>query len=143
MDDEAYGKTQRLDTRPKRKTTVMEKLYRLRIENTIVGYKKQMGNFTFYSKDLYGWSGKAINFEFEDEFTGYKDKHDRKLFTEDIVALTAYPQEYFILTHDSLLNKYYLVNYQSSAIFEESIDLIFKEKSEITRVAYTFEQKNM
>ncbi|MGB0933243.1 MAG: hypothetical protein ACPGU5_03115 [Lishizhenia sp.] len=118
----------------------MEKLFRLRTGNTIVGYKKQMGNFMFYSKDLYGWNGKEIDFEFEDDFTGFKDKHDRKLFVEDIVVLTAYPQDYFIITLDTLLNKFYLVNYKNSTIFDQSIDLIFKDKAKVGRVAFTFEQ---
>lgn len=143
MDDETNGKASRLDSGAKRTAKVMEQLFRLRIENSIVGYKKQMGNFTFYSKDLYGWNGKAINFEFEDAFTGFKDKHDRRLFAEDIVAINTYPKEYFILTFDALLNKFYLVNYQSVAIFDESIDSIFKDKTKITRVAFTFEQKAM
>lgn len=121
----------------------MENICRLRIDEKIVGYKKEMGNFSFFSKDLYGWSGTKIDFIYQDQYSGFKDKHDRKLFAEDIVSLTVYPEDYFILMFDSVINKFYLINYKTSTIFEEDIELIFSEKNKITRVAFTFEQKEM
>ena len=61
-------------------------LFRIRLENKIVGYKKYMSaKLYFFSKDLYGFSAKEINYDEQDQATGYMNKNGMQIFENDIL----------------------------------------------------------
>lgn len=63
-----------------------EERYRLRNGNQIIGYlRKVYGGAYFYSKDSYWWTGREINYEEIDEWTGYKDINRKLIYEWDIL----------------------------------------------------------
>ncbi|MEX1193408.1 MAG: hypothetical protein WED10_03080 [Brumimicrobium sp.] len=112
--------------------------FRLRINENIVGYQRQSGNYTFYSKDLFHWSGKPIDYLQKDRCTTYKDRDDKWLFEEDIIQSTDYPSKCYIVTFDTLLTKFLLVELQDEVIFDQSFELFFKDKRKIQRLSFRF-----
>jgi len=60
-------------------------LYRLRADGKVVGYRKQVGRYEFFSRDDFWYNGTAFEFESEEAFTGAKDRRGRKLFVGDVV----------------------------------------------------------
>lgn len=60
-------------------------LYRLRIDGKVVGYRKQVGRYAFFSRDDFWYNGTPLEFESEEAFTGMKDRRGRKLFVGDVV----------------------------------------------------------
>lgn len=113
-------------------------LARLRIDEQIVGYSKKKGNYTFYSTDQFGWNGSPIDFQFQDLATNFLDINRKIIFENDIIELTDQPEKYLIVTYDSLINKFYLVDYQTKSIFEEDFDEILSSNPSFRRVSFTF-----
>jgi hypothetical protein len=68
-------------------------LFRLRIGSRIVGYRKQVGSYVFYSRDDFWYNGAEFDFEHEEPFTGLKDRRGRKLFVGDVVRCEAEGKE--------------------------------------------------
>lgn len=62
-------------------------LYRLRIGAKIVGFRKQVGSYAFYSRDDFWYNGTELPFETEETFVGVKDRKGRKLFAGDVVRI--------------------------------------------------------
>jgi hypothetical protein len=63
-----------------------EKRFRLRIGNTVVGYMRKIsGTSVFYSPDAFWWSGRKIDYNEVDEWTGLKDKNNRYIYEWDIL----------------------------------------------------------
>jgi hypothetical protein len=60
-------------------------LYRLRIGGQIVGYRKHVGSYVFFSRDDFWYNGAPFHFETEDAFTLVKDRRGHKLFVGDVV----------------------------------------------------------
>jgi len=60
-------------------------LYRLRLEGKVVGYRKQVGRYEFFSRDDFWYNGTALEYDTEEAFTGLKDRRGRKLFVGDVV----------------------------------------------------------
>lgn len=113
-------------------------LNRLRIDDEIVGFSKKKGKYTFYSTDQFGWNGSPITYQYEDCATNYLDLNRKRIFENDIIELTNQPEKYYIVTYDSLINKFYLVDYQTKSIFEEDFDEILSSNPSFRRVSFTF-----
>ncbi len=64
----------------------LEKRFRLRKKETIVGYMRKFneGSF-FFSKDKFWWSGRKIDYQQVDEWTGFYDKNRNAIFELDLV----------------------------------------------------------
>jgi hypothetical protein len=60
---------------------------RLRFNDEMVGYKKVVVSSVFFSKDLYGWNGKKLEFDTEEKSTPYKDKNAQLIFENDVLNL--------------------------------------------------------
>lgn len=60
-------------------------LYRLRLAGKVVGYRKQVGRYEFYSRDDFWYNGTVFDFDAEEVFTGLKDRRGKKLFVGDVV----------------------------------------------------------
>ena len=73
------------------------KLYRLRNKNKLIGYEKRFSNHSEFSKDLYGWSTDPISSESSDPYAGFSDKHQRKLFENDIIRIDDYDEQFKIV----------------------------------------------
>lgn len=68
--------------------------YRLRKGIMILGYmRKVYGGALFYSKDQYWWTGREINYEEIDEWTGLTDKNRKPIYEWDIVYYKIDPSE--------------------------------------------------
>ena len=60
---------------------------RIRLDNEVVGYKREEANYVFFSKDLYGWNGKEIDYNQEEKSTAYKDKNAKLIFENDVLEI--------------------------------------------------------
>lgn len=60
-------------------------IYRLRNKNLVVGYLRQEDTQSFFSKDLYGWTGNGIEYDFKEISTNFKDKNAQRIFVNDIL----------------------------------------------------------
>lgn len=65
-------------------------IFRLTRYDEFVGYIRRTGSYELYSKDLYGWNGKAIDYDYKEGDTGFRDKNNRRIFVHDIVHMTYY-----------------------------------------------------
>ncbi|MDX1651463.1 MAG: hypothetical protein R3277_03150 [Brumimicrobium sp.] len=112
--------------------------FRLRNGDEIVGYRREIGNYTLFSKSLYFWNGSPIEFLQQDKCTGYKDRNDKWLFEKDIITSTDHPSKSYIITYDSLLTKFLLVDYFEGLIFDHSVEDFLADKRKIRWVTYEF-----
>lgn len=70
-----------------------EKRYRLRIDQKIMGYMRQVSaNYQFYSINGLWWTGREIPYKQLDEYTGFKDKNDTLIYEWDIIKFRLEPQ---------------------------------------------------
>lgn len=60
---------------------------RIRLNNEVVGYKRIEGNYTLFSKDLYGWNGTEIQYNQEEKSTDFKDKNAQLIFENDVLEI--------------------------------------------------------
>lgn len=60
-------------------------LYRLKWRGKVVGYRKQVGSYAFFSRDDFWYNGSELPFDLEQPYTGVKDRRGRKLFVGDVV----------------------------------------------------------
>jgi hypothetical protein len=108
---------------------------RLRIDNIIVGYRKKPGEFYYYSKDLYAWSGQPIKFKQTDKYTGLKDKNNKLIFEHDIISCN---DNFFEIIYDKKLDKFYLLELSTDTIF--NTEDVLKSKNFVF-YSYSFIQK--
>jgi hypothetical protein len=67
----------------------MEKRYRLRIDQRVVGYKRETSpRMVFYSKNEFWWNGQAIYHKQIDESTGLYDKNRKLIYEWDILRFS-------------------------------------------------------
>lgn len=59
------------------------------MEGKVVGYRKQVGRYAFFSRDDFWYNGIAFDFDAEEAFTGVRDCRGRKLFVGDVVRCKA------------------------------------------------------
>lgn len=88
-----------------------ETRYRLRNDDKVVGYSKQINSSVFYSKDNYGWSGHKIDSNIFDCFTGLFDLNRRAIYAEDILEFKN-PEEhqYGLIVYDDVLQTFQIVS---------------------------------
>lgn len=113
-----------------------EKLFRLRKNDEIVGFLREVDGRSYYSSNGYQWSGKKIAYSDSDRFTGYKDRNDRRIFERDVLTSTDYPSNEYIIHFDSLLNQFLLVSYKNRDIFNVSVEELFEHKSKVRRIGF-------
>ncbi|KAB2810238.1 YopX family protein [Phaeocystidibacter luteus] len=69
-----------------------EKRFRLRKDERVVGYMRQLGKESyFFSKDSFWWTGRKIQYEQIDEWTGYFDKNRSPIYEWDIIHFKVDP----------------------------------------------------
>lgn len=88
-----------------------ENRFRLRKDNKIVGYEKQVGASIFYSKDEYAWSGQTIDFIQKDRYSRVKDKNRKAIYSEDILEVKNKETTFCVLVvYDEQLNQFVLLS---------------------------------
>ena len=106
-------------------------IYRLRIDNDIIGYSKIIYNNTFYSKDLYGWSGNKIEGAIQkDRCTDLKDKNNQLIFEEDIVQIfhpTRGETLFIHFIYDEKLDNFMGVNFKTKEVEYHNLMLFEKQ----------------
>ena len=91
--------------------------FRLRNNQKIVGYKKQIGNSVFYSKDEYAWSGSLIEFTIQDKFTRFFDNNRRAIYAEDIIEFTKNEDiKFALILFDEILDTFQLLDLSAGEI---------------------------
>lgn len=75
---------------------------RLRDYDQVVGYKKVVGRYKFYSPDFYWWTGKAIDFTREEAVSSLTNNYGLPVFENDVVQITesGKPRYYHIQMRD-------------------------------------------
>ena len=69
-----------------------EKRYRLRIDQKITGYMREVSkNYVFYSLNGLWWTGREVPYKQLDEYTGFRDKNDQHLYEWDIIKFRLEP----------------------------------------------------
>lgn len=111
-------------------------MFRLRAGNEIIGFLRIINERSYYSTNGYQWSGKSINYQEKDRFTGFKDRNDRRIFQGDIIVSTDYPSNEYIIHYDDLLTKFLLVSYWNRDIFNVSVEEFFLNKSAVRRIGF-------
>lgn len=72
----------------------MEKRFRLRVDEKIVGYKREVSTkMVFYSKNEFWWNGQPIGHKQIDEFTGFYDKNKTPIYEWDIIRFVLTPED--------------------------------------------------
>ena len=66
-------------------------IVRLRQYGEIVGYRKQVRRYTFFSVDLYGWSNKNIDFDMTEEMSTMKNQYGHPVFENDVIFYDGLP----------------------------------------------------
>jgi hypothetical protein len=67
----------------------MEKRFRLRIDQRVVGYKRETSpRMVFYSKNEFWWNGQEIHYKQIDECTGLFDKNRKLIYEWDFVRFS-------------------------------------------------------
>lgn len=119
-------------------------IYRLRIDSDIIGYYKVIYSNTFYSKDLYGWSGQKIEGAIQkDRCTNLQDKNSQLIFEEDIVKLfhpTRGETLFIHFIYDEKMDVFMGVNFKTKEIEYHNLMLFEKQfnKIDLQRVSYAF-----
>jgi hypothetical protein len=70
-----------------------ERRYRLRNDNQVSGYLREIHRSLFYSKDGFWWTGKPIAHKQRDEWVGYRDKNNQYVFEWDILYFRIDPDK--------------------------------------------------
>jgi hypothetical protein len=112
--------------------------FRLRVDQQVVGYLKQIGSSNFYSKDCFWWSGAEIQFDQKDQCLFLKDKNNRMLYAMDIIQFSTHPHLHFIIHFDEQLNTMQLIEFETKSIFSNDAWMSLKEAESATWVSYVF-----
>jgi hypothetical protein len=70
-----------------------ERRYRLRNDNQLAGYLREVQRSLFYSRDGFWWTGKFIPYKQRDEWVGYRDKNNQYVFEWDILKYKMDPDD--------------------------------------------------
>ena len=121
----------------------MTEIFRLRNDDQILGYTKKIYSNTFYSKDLYGWSGKPIKGWIQQDInTDLRDKNNQLIFEEDII-LAQYnsgAKIYIHVVYDPELDHFLFFNFKTGDIVYKGLE-VFSEnfsREQLHRVSYSF-----
>jgi hypothetical protein len=64
---------------------VDERRYRLRSGSEIAGYLRDIHGTLYYSRDGFWWTGRPVEYEHVDEWTGWKDAKGKRIYEWDLV----------------------------------------------------------
>jgi hypothetical protein len=116
-------------------------ILRLRNDEIVVGYLRQEGSRSYYSRDMSGWSGEEIRFRQTDRCTGYRDKNRRYLFEHDIIRYQAESESIILeIELDELLDKFYLREQGEESFYSEEWLEDHQYSGKIEWLSYTFIQ---
>jgi hypothetical protein len=88
-----------------------EQRFRLRWNEKVVGYSREINTSTFYSKDEYGWNGKAIEYNLQDKFLGLSDINRRNIYAQDIIEFVRpLEDQYAVVIFDEILLDFQLIS---------------------------------
>jgi hypothetical protein len=105
----------------KRKMTIETNRFRLRVEDKIVGYQKQIHNSIFYSKDEYAWNGAKIEFQLKDKFSGVYDINRRAIYAEDILEFKDWKNCNFgLVLFDEVLSEFQIMDLSTEELVIDS-----------------------
>lgn len=62
-------------------------LYRLTLNGKVIGYRKQVGSYAFFSRDDFWYNGTELTFDHQQPYTGVKDRRGQKLFVGDVIRV--------------------------------------------------------
>jgi hypothetical protein len=62
-------------------------LYRLLLHGKMIGYRKQVGSYAFFSRDDFWYNGTELNYDHQQPYTGVKDRRGQKLFVGDVIRV--------------------------------------------------------
>lgn len=143
MDDEKNEEAHGIPGRAKKEMTIEENRFRLRLENKIVGFKKQIHQSIFYSKDQYAWNGKEIQYTIEDKFTGFFDNNRRAIYAEDIIEFTKNNNIKYALVHfDEILENFQIFDLSNDQLLDDSWFDFLKNNPFVFK-SYNFIQPNL
>ena len=78
-------------------------VHRLVQYGEVVGYLRVEGSYSFYSKDLYGWNGKVIEFDSKEKDSGYRDVNNQRIFQGDVIRIRYYRNPVALKQTDEVL----------------------------------------
>ncbi len=105
-------------------------------EEKQIGFRKKIGSEFYYSKDLYSWSGTVLNFISTDMGSNFRDKNNNRLFANDAVKISAYPDKTFVLHYDSSLDDFMLFDVDENCIFDTKAHTLLNDFNKITKMGY-------
>ncbi len=117
--------------------------FRLRWNEKVVGYSREIHSSTFYSKDEYGWNGHAIEFNLKDRFIGISDINRRNIYAEDIIEFIQ-PEEhkYGYLLYDDVLSSFQLITIDGEDMIANKAQNYLREHPFVWK-SYRFIQNHM
>lgn len=116
--------------------------FRLRIEEKVVGYQKQIYKSCFFSTDQYSWNGSPIMHQIKDEFSGFFDKNNRAIYAQDIVEISKNPALKFgLVLFDELLQKFQIFNLENEEIQYKPIEEILFKNEFVIKSHYFIQPK--
>lgn len=112
-------------------------LFRIRQNENIVGYKKYMSaRLYFFSKDLYGFSSKEIDYNQQDQFSGFFNKDGSHIFENDI--LKSLNDDIYIICSSSIdINLIYL-KYNNKGFNQITSEEFSKLSKNLNHFSYLF-----
>ncbi len=110
------------------------RIFRIREAGEIVGFMREQDFGAYYSLNGYQWNGAPIVYDSVEYFTSFKDRHGLRIFENDVVQSSDYPENEFIITYDHVLTKFLLVDYSNRNIFNGSVDELLADRFKIKRV---------
>lgn len=117
-------------------------LFRLRINEKIVGYKKFMSSkLYFFSKDLYGFSSKEISYNNQDLFSGFFSKNNNQIFENDILK-DKNNKMYLIFSNNTSTNLHFF-SLNNNNIIQISKNNFSKISKTLTHLSYLFINKQI
>ena len=124
-------------------------IFRLRIDNDVVGYMKiNVKNQIEFSRDLMWWGSDSIEYVDKDQWAGFKDKNNTLLFERDIIYYrnADKTKQLGVILYDHNSDGFYLydidddgINYDKKHILDSKCPLFFK--TELSFYTYLFINK--
>ncbi len=120
-----------------------ESRFRLRWNEKIIGYAKQIHRTIFYSPDQYAWSGKELEYNLKDSFTGLFDINRRPIYTEDIIEFRDNPEHtYAFILLDEVLQQFQLLSIDGEELISNDAVTYLKNMRYVWK-SYRFIQNHL
>lgn len=119
--------------------TTQETRYRLRKDDRIVGYARQVYGKLYYSADNFWWSGVSIPHIQKDQSIKIRDKNNRMLYENDIIMLRRDGKKnYFAITFDEMINCFYLLNLHTNELLPGKAEEHIQQAEKFEFVSFQF-----